>query len=90
MTAGSPPSQPLPPTLAEAGVKYLRLEWVSRASDDDYTLQMEDPSTGHGFLSVYSGSNTQFLSVGLKRNTKYKFRVSPSEQIPSICKCVCS
>lgn len=79
MTAGSPPSQPLPPTVAEAGVKYLRVEWISRDTDDEYTLQMEDPSSGHGFLPVYNGSAPNYLCIGLKRNSQYKFRVSKTK-----------
>ncbi|CAL8127421.1 unnamed protein product [Orchesella dallaii] len=80
MTAGSPPTQPAPPFLAEAGVKYLRLEWVSRATDDEYALQMEDPSTGHGFLAVYNGSAPQSICIDLKRNTKYKFRLKAQNE----------
>lgn len=75
MTAGSPPTQPAPPTCSEAGVKYLSLEWIDRETDDEYTLQMEDPATGHGFLPVYNGSAPHYLCIGLKRNSQYRFRV---------------
>ncbi|XP_035704090.1 fibronectin type-III domain-containing protein 3A isoform X3 [Folsomia candida] len=75
MTAGSPPTQPAPPTISEAGVKYLRLEWKGRDTDDEYTLQMEDPSSGHGFMPVYNGSAPNYLCIGLKRNFQYKFRL---------------
>jgi hypothetical protein len=76
MTAGSPPSQPNPPYVVEAGVTYLRLEWKSRDTDDEYCLQREDPGTGYGFVPVYNGSAPNTLCVELKRNTQYKFRVS--------------
>jgi len=76
MTAGSPPTQPAPPSLAEIGVTFLRLEWLSRPSDDEYALQMEDPTSGHGFISVYNGNAPNYLCVGLKPNLQYKFRVS--------------
>ena len=75
MTAGSPPTQPAPPTLTEAGVSYLTLEWKCRPTDDTFTLQMEDPSTGHGFLCVYNGNAPHYTCVGLQRNSNYKFRV---------------
>ena len=75
MTAGSPPAQPLPPTLTEAGVTYLTLEWKSRPTDDEYTLQMEDPNSGHGFLCVYNGSAPHYTCIALKRHTQYKYRV---------------
>lgn len=38
-------------------------------------LQMEDPLTGHGFMPVYNGSAPNYLCIGLKRNSQYKFRV---------------
>lgn len=41
-TSGSTPSQPLPPTLKEASVNKLSLEWQLRPNDDNYTLQMEE------------------------------------------------
>jgi hypothetical protein len=75
MTAGSPPAQPLPPTLTETGVTYLTLEWKSRPTDDEYTLQMEDPHSGHGFLCVYNGNAPHYTCIALKRQTPYKFRV---------------
>jgi len=76
MTAGSPPSEPNPPTVVEAGVTYLRLEWQSRDTDDEYCLQMDDPASGYGFVPVYNGSAPHYLCIGLKRNTDYRFRVS--------------
>jgi len=79
MTAGSPPTQPAPPTVVEAGVKYLSLEWRALDTDDEYTLQMEDPSTGHGFLPVYNGNAPHYLCIDLRRNSQYRFRVSTCE-----------
>ncbi|CAG7731816.1 unnamed protein product [Allacma fusca] len=80
MTAGSPPSQPAPPTLTEAGGTYLTLEWKCRPTDDEYTLQMEDPSTGHGFLCVYNGNAPHYTCIALRRNTQYKFRVKAQNE----------
>lgn len=75
MTAGSPPSQPQPPTLSEAGVTYLILTWQSRPSDEEYSLQMEDPTSGHGYLGAYNGNAPHCTCIGLKRYTDYKFRL---------------
>ncbi|XP_046402663.1 fibronectin type III domain-containing protein 3B isoform X2 [Ischnura elegans] len=97
-TSGSPPAQPPPPTLREARVNSLSLAWDNRKSDgkgyrgDDnsrngtleYTLQMEDPSTGHGFLPVYSGVVTHCTCSGLARHSEFKFRLrAANEEGPS-------
>lgn len=77
-TSGTAPSQPLPPVLKEAFINRLSLEWQSRPNDDNYTLQMEDEATLHGLLPVYNGRDTAYTCMRLKRNAKYKFRLSAS------------
>ena len=47
---GSPPSQPLPPTLAETSESSLRLLWSKRPCDDEFTLQMEDAKVKKIFM----------------------------------------
>uniref|UniRef100_T1IZQ5 receptor protein-tyrosine kinase n=1 Tax=Strigamia maritima TaxID=126957 RepID=T1IZQ5_STRMM len=75
MTSGSPPSQPIPPQLKEAHVTRLLVSWQKRPTDDEFTLQMEDEDSGHGFLPVYNGKETLCMCSNLLRNTEYKFRL---------------
>ncbi|KAG8187970.1 hypothetical protein JTE90_025738 [Oedothorax gibbosus] len=77
-TSGSAPSQPAPPELKEAGVNRLQLEWEQRPNDDNYTLQMEDERTRHGFLPVYNGRDTSYTCIRLSHHTMYKFRLNAS------------
>ncbi|GFT38687.1 fibronectin type-III domain-containing protein 3A [Nephila pilipes] len=77
-TSGSTPSQPAPPSLKEAFVHKLHLEWEQRPNDDNYTLQMEDERTLHGFLPVYNGRETSYTCLRLAYKTSYKFRLSAS------------
>ncbi|XP_015927182.1 fibronectin type-III domain-containing protein 3A [Parasteatoda tepidariorum] len=77
-TCGSTPSQPAPPVLKEAFVTKLCLEWEQRPNDDNYTLQMEDMRTLHGFLPVYNGKETSYTCTRLTHNTTYKFRLCAS------------
>lgn len=74
-TSGSPPAQPAPPALLEAHVTSLSVGWERRTSDDEFTLQMEDRESGHGFLACYSGKETKHLCTNLHRHTFYKFRL---------------
>jgi len=74
-TQGSPPSQPLPPTLAETSESSLRLLWSKRPCDDEFTLQMEDAKTGHGFLSQYNGPEVEYTVLNLRKNTTYRFKL---------------
>ncbi|GFR67277.1 fibronectin type-III domain-containing protein 3a [Elysia marginata] len=76
-TSGLPPSQPDPPELAERYVYALGICWKKASGGEDFLLQMEDESTGHGFMPVYNGQNQSFIVPDLKRNTAYKFRVNP-------------
>ncbi|BES88778.1 Fibronectin type III domain [Nesidiocoris tenuis] len=83
-TCDSPPPQPVPPSLVHATPGSLTLQWQSRPQDDDFTLQMEDPDTRHGYLPVYSGKDTLHVCQNLRRNTSYKFRIrSQNDDGPS-------
>lgn len=75
-TCGSPPTQPAPPVLQEASVTSLRLAWIKRPTDDEFTLQMDDQKSGHGFLSLYNGKDSCYNVEKLTRHSDYKFRVS--------------
>lgn len=73
-TTGAPPPAPPPPTLHSASSDALVLGWERRA-DEEFTLQMDDPTRGHGFLPVYSGADDSYECTGLKRATAYRFRL---------------
>lgn len=79
-TSGNAPSQPSPPVLKQAFINRLHLEWEKRTSDDDFSLQIEDQNMRHGFLTAYSGRETQFVCSGLRGNTEYKFRLCASNE----------
>ncbi|KAJ8868006.1 hypothetical protein PR048_031815 [Dryococelus australis] len=74
-TAGIPPEMPSPPVLKEATVTSLHLAWQKRPSDEDFTLQMDDKVSGHGFLPIYNGKETHYKHHGLHRHSEYKFRL---------------
>lgn len=75
-TSDSPPPVPATPMLQKAGVTTLTLGWELRPdADDEFTLQMDDRDTGHGFLPIYNGKDNSYLCVNLRRHTSYKFRV---------------
>lgn len=73
-TTGLPPSAPAPPTLLSGTNDTLVLGWERRA-DEEFTLQMDDPARGHGFLPVYSGADCTYRCAGLRRATDYRFRL---------------
>ncbi|CAH3837456.1 unnamed protein product [Pieris brassicae] len=73
-TAGSPPPAPAPPLLSDPTTTALKLNWDRRA-DEEFTLQMDDASRGHGFLPVYSGPDCSHVCEGLRRATDYRFRL---------------
>ncbi|KAK2143631.1 hypothetical protein LSH36_825g03009 [Paralvinella palmiformis] len=79
-TSGSVPSQPDPPMCSEQFVKALTISWIRRPNDDEFTLQMEDVATGHGFLNVYNGQDLSYRIRNLRRNTEYKFRLQSSNE----------
>merc|ERR1719228_2377776 len=74
-TQGSPPSQPLHPSVAEITESTFRLLWSKRPCDDEFTLQMDDMTTGHGFLPQYNGPEVEHIVSGLRRNTSYRFKL---------------
>ena len=43
-------------------------------------LHMDDQISGHGFLPVYTGSDTSHISTGLRRNASYKFRLQAQNE----------
>ncbi|XP_060802141.1 fibronectin type-III domain-containing protein 3A isoform X2 [Amyelois transitella] len=73
-TAGSPPPAPAPPTLRTASATALTLAW-DRRNDEEFVLQMDDATRGHGFLPVYSGPDRGYVCAGLRRATEYRFRL---------------
>ncbi|XP_073994943.1 miles to go isoform X2 [Rhodnius prolixus] len=79
-TCDSPPPQPSPPSLSQATPNSLSLYWTSRPQDDEFTLQMEDPESRHGFLAVYNGRETSYVCSGLRRNASYKFRLKSQNE----------
>lgn len=76
-TAGNvPPPMPAPqvhPAITTSS--HLRLTWTRRPTDDDYVLQIADPGSGHGFLTCYTGRDTQHDCTQLHRATAYQFRI---------------
>ncbi|XP_059174236.1 fibronectin type-III domain-containing protein 3A-like isoform X2 [Physella acuta] len=79
-TSGSVPSQPDPPMLSEQFVFALTISWIRRPNDDEFLLQMEDETTGHGFIPVYNGPNLSYTIRNLRRNTEYRFRLSAKNE----------
>ncbi|CAG2065211.1 unnamed protein product, partial [Timema podura] len=78
------PGPPVSPVLKEASVTKLHLSWQKRVVDEDYTLQMDDRESGHGFLPVYNGRETHYVCQGLRRHSEYKFRLrAHNEEGPS-------
>ncbi|XP_076435428.1 fibronectin type-III domain-containing protein 3A-like [Babylonia areolata] len=75
-TCGSVPPQPDPPSLVETCVDSVVLSWAKRPGDEEFLLQMEDETTGHGFIPVYNGSNLSCSLKELRCNTQYKFRLA--------------
>ena len=53
----------------------MRLYWTKRPCDDEFTLQMDDINSGHGFLPQYNGPEVEHVVRGLKRNTSYRFKL---------------
>ena len=72
---GAPPAPPLPPTLKDVNAQHISLSWNLPTLDQLFTLQIADPISGHGFLNVYHGSDSEYTCTGLTRNTPYRLRV---------------
>lgn len=76
-TMGAPPPPPAPPVLVSSSAKHISLVWDGSSSTDSvYTLQMADPTSGHGFLNAYHGQDNEYTCASLWRSTTYRFRVS--------------
>lgn len=84
-TSGVVPPPPSAPTLDDATPSSLSLGWVRRSTDDTFTLQMDDASTGYGFRAVYNGRDMRFTCCDLRRNTDYKFRVLSITVFVCVC-----
>ena len=70
---GSAPSQPQPPSVAFILENSMMLQWLKRPCDDEFTLQMDDLHSGHGFLPLYNGTGVEHIVRGLERNKDYRF-----------------
>ncbi|XP_050675432.1 fibronectin type-III domain-containing protein 3A isoform X2 [Leptidea sinapis] len=73
-TAGAPPPAPAPPALTACTSGVIGLAW-ERRTDEEFTLQMDDATRGHGFLPIYSGPDCTYSCEGLRRATDYRFRL---------------
>ncbi|XP_072126584.1 fibronectin type-III domain-containing protein 3A-like isoform X5 [Mobula birostris] len=79
-TVGSVPAAPASPRLIHAGVTWMALEWSrpSGVSDDEsitYILEMEDESSGYGYMVKYNGDELACTLKYLTRNTSYNCRI---------------
>ncbi|KAG5900612.1 hypothetical protein JTB14_017464 [Gonioctena quinquepunctata] len=74
-TYDNPPAQPSAPTLVDASVQSLHLQWHQRPKDDEFILQMNDVQTKYGFLNVYLGAENQHICRGLTQCSNYSFRL---------------
>lgn len=74
-TLDYPPTQPSPPTLVDATVDSLHLQWTRRPRDDEFTLKMNDPQTKYGHIAVYHGSDTSYIHRNLAYFSEYTFRL---------------
>ncbi|XP_050085299.1 fibronectin type-III domain-containing protein 3A isoform X2 [Anopheles aquasalis] len=73
-TVGTVPAQPAAPTLCQATATTLRLAWLRQADYDTYTLQMNDDQ-GYGYRNVYTGRETEYECLGLRRASTFQFRL---------------
>ncbi|XP_055591779.1 fibronectin type-III domain-containing protein 3A-like isoform X1 [Uranotaenia lowii] len=79
-TAGNPPQQPPPPTLQHASATTLKLAWQRRSQSEGFTLQMNDLDQGYGYKNIYSGLETVYECVGLRRATTFQFRLKAENE----------
>ncbi|XP_062549299.1 fibronectin type-III domain-containing protein 3a-like isoform X1 [Armigeres subalbatus] len=79
-TAGNPPSQPAPPTLQHATATSLKLAWQRRSPSEGFTLQMNDLDQGYGYKNIYTGPDTVYECLGLRRATTFQFRVKAENE----------
>ena len=59
---------------------YLICKLIYIFSHQEFVLHMDDQISGHGFLPVYTGSDTSHISTGLRRNASYKFRLQAQNE----------
>lgn len=74
-TCGAAPVPPEPPVVGQVTASSAALEWDCRATDDSFTLSLEQEGSQHGFIPVYNGSETRFTCQRLIRNTEYRVRL---------------
>ncbi|XP_055375585.1 fibronectin type-III domain-containing protein 3A isoform X2 [Condylostylus longicornis] len=77
------PSTPKPPQLLASNSNYLRLAWEHRQTDETFCLQMNDHSSGHGYLTAYNGPDTIYECSNLKRATVYHFKLRAENEAGS-------
>lgn len=82
-TSGNPPLQMVPPIMQASTSNSLRIAWGRRGQDEDYVLQLSDDDSGHGFLTCYTGRDTQYECKNLKRATGYQFRMHAKNETGS-------
>lgn len=59
----------------------LRLDWLRRASDKEFTLQMATlTDNGHGYLPCYTGPDTHYECTNLPRATGFLFRLKAGNE----------
>lgn len=74
-TLDYPPTQPTPPTLVEATVDSLHLQWTRRSRDEEFTLKMNDLQTNYGHITVYHGKENSYIHRNLAYFSEYAFRL---------------
>lgn len=62
--------------MSYATSSSLRMDWIRRASDKDFILQMATMNdNGHGFLPCFTGMETRYECTNLPRATGFWFRL---------------
>lgn len=71
----------MPPTMPYATSSSLRLDWIRRASDKEFVLQMATLNdNGHGYLPCYTGPDTHYECTDLPRATGFLFRLKATNE----------
>ncbi|TNN09252.1 Fibronectin type-III domain-containing protein isoform 2, partial [Schistosoma japonicum] len=50
--------------------------YINHLNPITYTLEMDDQTMGHGFVTVFDGTGTEHCVDNLRRNTRYRFRLA--------------
>lgn len=74
-TSGNPPPTPAAPHLIGATSSSIRLGWLRQTPDEEYVLQINDEESGHGFLPAYTGRDTTYECIKLRRAKRFLFRI---------------